>query len=141
MPLSEGKIRTLAGAQRRQFPSSKPPATVRVTLSAAAVVEGGNFHGEVPFGKADKGPYLGRTTKVGSYMPNKLGLYDTHGNVWQWCEDLWEKGDSVRVLRGGSWDADGTGCQAALRRALPSGTFFSLGFRLARVPVRSEQGK
>lgn len=101
-----------------------------------------NFHGKVPFGKADKGPYLGRTTKVGSYAPNKLGLYDMHGNVWQWCEDLLEKGGSVRVLRGGSWDADGTNCKASVRgRADPSGRFFSLGFRIARVPVRSEQGK
>src|SRR5260370_19249589 len=57
-----------------------------------------NFNGNVPWGKADKGPYLKRTAKVGSYAPNNVGLYDMHGNVWQWCEDLWEKGDSNRVL-------------------------------------------
>ena len=67
-----------------------------------------NFNGNFPFGKADKGPYLGRTTKVGSYAPNKVGLYDMHGNVWQWCEDLCGKRGSVRVFRGGGWVNDGS---------------------------------
>ncbi len=96
-----------------------------------------NFNGNFPFGKADKGPYLGRTTKVGSYAPNKVGLYDMHGNVWQWCEDLLEKGGSVRVFRGGCWNANGVNCQAAFRLGLaPSYRNNDLGFRLARVPVR-----
>ncbi len=74
-----------------------------------------NFCGGFPFGKADKGPYLGRPTKVGSYAPNKVWLYDMHGNVCQWCEDLSEKGGSDRVFRGGSWNSYGIRCHAAYR--------------------------
>ena len=100
-----------------------------------------NCNGNFPFGKADKGPYLKRTTKVGSYAPNKVGLYDMHGNVWQWCEDVWEKGAADRVIRGGSWDSDGQNCRAAIHnKEAPSIRFLNLGFRLARVPVR-EQAK
>jgi formylglycine-generating enzyme required for sulfatase activity len=96
-----------------------------------------NFDGNSPDGKADKGPNLGRTTKVGSYVPNKVGLYDMHGNVWQWCEDLLEKGGSVRVIRGGCWDFDGQNCRAANRgRNAPTDRYDDLGFWLARVPVR-----
>jgi formylglycine-generating enzyme required for sulfatase activity len=74
---------------------------------------------------------------VGSYAPNKLGLYDMHGNVWQWCEDLFDPKGSARVLRGGSWNSLGTVCQAAFRsRFTPTFGFFNFGFRLARVPVR-----
>ena len=72
-----------------------------------------NFNGNKPFGKADKGPWLDRPAKVGSYAPNKLGLYDMHGNVCQWCTDLFTPGASNRVLRGG--------CLAPRRRVLPRG--------------------
>jgi formylglycine-generating enzyme required for sulfatase activity len=102
-----------------------------------------NFYGKFPFGKADKGPYLERTTKVGSYASNKLGLYDMHGNVWQWCVDLadakgTEVGASLRVSRGGSWGTRGTGCLAASRRSFePSTRALSIGLRLARVQSAS----
>jgi formylglycine-generating enzyme required for sulfatase activity len=96
-----------------------------------------NFNGEYPYGKGEKGPYLGRPTKVGSYAPNKLGLYDMHGNVWQWCEDLLDPKGSVRASRGGSWLYDGSLCPAANHiRIAPMIRIFDLGFRLARVPVR-----
>jgi formylglycine-generating enzyme required for sulfatase activity len=86
---------------------------------------------------------LNRTCKVGSYQPNKLGLYDMHGNVWQWCEDEWkdDKGASLRVLRGGGWTYDSGRCRAAHRYAYaPSARYYYLGLRLARVPVGA-QGK
>lgn len=92
-----------------------------------------NFDGNYPFGKVNKGPYLARPTKVGLYAPNKLGLYDMHGNVWEWCDvsDLYEPGNPVRVLRGGSWYTDGENCRSALRGRLgPDSRYQGCGFRL-----------
>jgi formylglycine-generating enzyme required for sulfatase activity len=99
--------------------------------------EQANFNGIFPFGKAPKGPNLQRPTRVGAYPSNKLGLCDMHGNVWQWCADLYDPKGSVRVYRGGSWYDFGASCRAAYRNGYPpANRDFDLGFRLARVPVR-----
>ena len=79
---------------------------------------------------------LNRTCKVGSYKPNELGLYDMHGNVWDWCDDLFDPKGSDRVSRCGGWRNVAVDC-VAMRRSWPSSGLRSpdLGFRLARVPV------
>jgi formylglycine-generating enzyme required for sulfatase activity len=96
-----------------------------------------NFDGNAPFGNAPKGNHLLRPTRVGAYPPNRLGLRDMHGNVWQWCADEYAPGRSSRVIRGGSWNFKGALCQAAIRNGCePTYRAPNLGFRLARVPVR-----
>ena len=70
------------------------------------------------------------TTPVGKYPPNAFGLYDMHGNVWEWCEDNWHEnyegaptdesawlsGDNtIKVVRGGSWDDFPDECRSAYR--------------------------
>jgi formylglycine-generating enzyme required for sulfatase activity len=92
-----------------------------------------NYDGNEPYGTKEKGPSLGRTCAVGSYPPNQFGLYDMHGNVWEWCRDwygpfYYEESpprdppgpatDKFRVVRGGSFDDGGPGggyCRAACR--------------------------
>ncbi len=105
-----------------------------------------NFNGNEPYGDADKGPWLLETSPVGSYQANALGLFDMHGNVWEWCADRYgpyPDGEltnptgptegSRRVNRGGGSALSGWYCRAALRYCLvPVSRSGNLGFRLAR---------
>jgi sulfatase modifying factor 1 len=108
-----------------------------------------NCNGEFPYGTSTKGPSLQKTVKVGSYAANAWGLFDMHGNVYEWCEDAWDGSSklpggtdplgtagSYRVLRGGSWCNGAQICRAAIRDWLaPDSRVFYLGFRVAAVPA------
>ncbi len=76
-----------------------------------------------------------KTYPVASKKANAFGLYDMHGNVWEWCEDLDGTVGPARVNRGGSWGNIASYCRSALRGgAMPADRSYFLGFRLARVP-------
>lgn len=92
---------------------------------------------------------VGRTTTVGSFPPNEFGLYDMHGNVWEWVEDTWSANyagalagggssiiiddPNIRVVRGGSWINAAKDLRAACRNAsLAFQRSNTVGFRLAR---------
>ena len=63
-----------------------------------------NYDGNNPYGAAPKGLYRKQTTDVGSFPPNAFGLYDMHGNVWEWCADLWHPNYQGASQDGRVWD-------------------------------------
>jgi formylglycine-generating enzyme required for sulfatase activity len=110
-----------------------------------------NYDGSVAYqGGGGKGEWRKSTAPIGSFQANPWGLFNVHGNVWEWCEDVWhdnysgapvdgaawlQDGDvSLRVVRGGSWSSNPHQDLRAAYRGWLASDFRgnAIGFRLAR---------
>jgi formylglycine-generating enzyme required for sulfatase activity/uncharacterized caspase-like protein len=104
-----------------------------------------NYNGSYAYGEGPRGKYRQKTTAVGSFAPNLFGLYDMHGNVWEWCLDGWPNGNidlaadgsawrlsgQKKCLRGGSWSYLPTSCRSAYRLDYPfHNRIDDIGFRV-----------
>ncbi|NET53519.1 MAG: formylglycine-generating enzyme family protein, partial [Merismopedia sp. SIO2A8] len=116
-----------------------------------------NYNGNYKYASAETGVYRKTTTEVGKFPPNAFGLYDMHGNVWEWCLDDWHDNyegtpkdgspwiegndsNSIKVVRGGSWYHLPNNCRCAYRNTNNIGRdeiTDHFGFRVVCVGART----
>ena len=114
-----------------------------------------NYDGNYPYAGGKKDIFRGETLAVKSLPANAWGLYEMHGNVWEWCHDWYEEypknnisdpqgppSGAGRIIRGGSWRGSGRDVRSAIRSGFgPDYRDFNLGFRLALGHTDLRQGR
>ena len=135
-----------AGTTTRYYSGDDPETLAEVGNVADATLFKAKLPGVKSSIKASDGYVF--TAPVGKFKPNPFGLYDMHGNAWQWCADWYgaeyyakspvadptgpDSGDG-RVLRGGSWAVAPSGARSAVRYGTSPGNLnLATGFRVAR---------
>jgi len=105
-----------------------------------------NCDGTFPYGSDKPGISIARTSPVSKYPPNTFGLYDMHGNTWEWCSDWYEEhyysdspsespggpaSGTKKVVRGGAWNSFAVACRSAARGSFaPDYHDASIGLRI-----------
>lgn len=147
------RLEKLSGGARFRLPTEaeweyacRAGTTTPFNTGATLSTDQANYNGDFSYAGQPRGNNRQRTMPVGSFAPNAWGLYDMHGNVWEWCEDWYcpqwngqpmNSEDSChtgfKVIRGGSWAFNAQSARSALRYThRPQDLGYSLGFRLVR---------
>jgi formylglycine-generating enzyme required for sulfatase activity len=140
------RYRLLSEAEREYVTRAGRPSPF--WWGASITPQQANYDGNYTYNGGGKGEYRQKTLPVKSFQPNAWGLYQVHGNVWDWVEDCyhenydgapgdgsaWTTGEcQYRVHRGGSWDSNPQYLRAAYRSGnFPVFRFNWFGFRVAR---------
>jgi formylglycine-generating enzyme required for sulfatase activity len=110
--------------------------------------EQANFNGKEPYTNCEKSENKGKPLPVGSFPPNAFGLYDMHGNIWQWCSDWYgeyniidklnpkgPKTGTHKVDRGGGWYDPAWRCRSAYRAGgdPPENRGSGISFRIVKI--------
>ena len=148
-----GRLNMLEGTDKYRLPTEaewefacRAGTTTPFFTGLCISTDQANYNGNDPFRGCPKGKNRKSTVRVAKFPPNGWGLYDMHGNVWEWCQDWYgeysaynvtdPKGPSsgtYRVLRGGSWLSRAGYSRSACRMGhYPSTREDHIGFRVAR---------
>ena len=144
----EGNFRVTLPSEAQWEYACRAGTTTKTAFGDSLGSDQANFDGSRPLGNANAGPSINSTTSVSKYRSNEWGIYDMHGNVWEWCLDWYDDNLQAgndptgvnngvhRVIRGGSWYDNAVECRSANRgKRYPSYRNAISGFRIVLIPT------